>query len=206
MTSGSSRSAARSARSNESVSKPTSRWFTTPTLCVCTYSIGSSIERMWHRALLVDVVDHRRERRRLARAGRPGHEHEALRQAAEVLAAPRQEQLVERRDLERDRPQRQRHDALLDEAVATEAVRVAVREGEVDLLASRTAPHAARWSAGPRWSAVMSSGVSTGWPSIGPRRPSTRMRGCVCAVSMRSVALGGGHRPEEVLDRSDVDG
>ena len=86
------------------------------------------------RAPLVDVVDHRRERRRLPGAGRAGDEHEALRQVAEVLAAPGQEQCVERRDLERDRPQRQRHDALLDEAVATEPVRVVVAEGEVDFL------------------------------------------------------------------------
>ena len=31
--------------------------------------------------------------------------------------------------------------------------------------------------------------VSAALPPIGPNRPSTRMRGCVCAVSMRSVAL-----------------
>ena len=40
-------------------------------------SIGSSIVMMWQVRLRVDVVDHRRERGRLARAGGAGHEHRA---------------------------------------------------------------------------------------------------------------------------------
>ena len=45
-TSGSSRRAERSARSNEGLSRPTSRWLTAERLCSCTYSMGSSMVRM----------------------------------------------------------------------------------------------------------------------------------------------------------------
>ncbi len=88
MTSGSSRNAARRPRSKLSVSIPTSRWLTADRLLRCTYSIGSSIVTMWHGAVRVDLVDHRRQRRRLARAGRPGHEDEALREAHEAIRSP----------------------------------------------------------------------------------------------------------------------
>ena len=47
-TSGSSRRAERSARSNEGLSSPISRWLTAESLWWCTYSTGSSIVRMWH--------------------------------------------------------------------------------------------------------------------------------------------------------------
>ena len=45
-TSGSSRSAERSARSKEGLSVPTSRWVMADKPCLCTYSIGSSMVRM----------------------------------------------------------------------------------------------------------------------------------------------------------------
>ena len=47
-TSGSSRTTAWRAVSNDSVSVPTSRWLTAASLLVCTYSIGSSMVMMWH--------------------------------------------------------------------------------------------------------------------------------------------------------------
>ncbi len=47
ITSGSCRSAARSASANVFASGPISRWFTIERLCRCTNSIGSSIVRMW---------------------------------------------------------------------------------------------------------------------------------------------------------------
>ena len=58
--------------------------------------------------VLVDVVDHRGEGRRLARPGRPGHQHQALGQVGEVLDRRRQAELVDGRQLERDDPQRHR--------------------------------------------------------------------------------------------------
>ena len=168
------------------------------------YSIGSSIERMWTARRLVDVVDHRRERRRLPGAGRAGDEHEPLRQVAEVLAAPRQEQRVERRDLERDRPQRQRHHALLDEAVATEAVRVVVAEREVDfLLVPQLGVQLGRQEL-----ADLLLELSRGEDGLAEDRVElavdahARLR----VRSQHEVGRAGGrHRPQVVLDRSDVD-
>src|SRR5215217_6317618 len=52
-TSGSSRRAERSASGNEGVSEPTSRWFTAERLWSCTYSIGSSMVRMWQARVLL---------------------------------------------------------------------------------------------------------------------------------------------------------
>ena len=157
------------------------------------------------RAPLVDVVDHRRERRRLPGAGRAGDEHEALRQVAEVLAAPRQEQRVEGRDLERDRPQRQRHDALLDEAVATEAVRVVVAEGEVDFLL-RVQLRVQ----------VLRQELADLLLELGRREHGLAVDRAEVAVDAHARLrvrrqhevgrAGGRHRPQVVLDGSDVDG
>jgi hypothetical protein len=67
MTSGSSRSADLSAAANECVCRETWRWFTTQRLDTCTYSIGSSIDKMWSSrssfmrftsAAIVDVLPH----------------------------------------------------------------------------------------------------------------------------------------------------
>ena len=59
-------------------------------------------------ARAVDVVEHRRERRRLARAGRAGDEHEAAVLLGEPLHARRQAQLLEARDVARDHAERER--------------------------------------------------------------------------------------------------
>ena len=62
-------------------------------LAACTNSIGSSRLMMFEPPRRVQVIDHRRERGRLAGAGRAGHEHHALVEVAELLddraAAPR---------------------------------------------------------------------------------------------------------------------
>ena len=50
----------------------------------------------------VDLVDHRRERRRLAAAGRAGDEHQPARPLGEVADDGRQAELVERLDLSRE--------------------------------------------------------------------------------------------------------
>jgi hypothetical protein len=54
----------------------------------------------------VDVVDHRRERRALAAAGRAGDQHEP-RSSRRCASAPRQAELVDRPDLHRDDAQDQ---------------------------------------------------------------------------------------------------
>jgi hypothetical protein len=61
----------------------------------CSYSIGSSMVMMWRASRVVDLVDQRRERRRLAGAGRAADEDEPARQARR---APRRWRQVERRE------------------------------------------------------------------------------------------------------------
>jgi hypothetical protein len=89
---------------------------------------------MWTLPRLVDVVHHRGERGRLARAGRTGAEHEAARQVADPLAdLDRQADGLEVVDLERDHAQHGRHGAPLHERVGAEAAEVGDAEREVDL-------------------------------------------------------------------------
>src|SRR5690606_38968453 len=72
-------------------------------------------------ALLVDDVDQRGERRRLAAPGRPGDEHETFGQVAEVEHLRRQAELLGREDLERNLPE-DRADALaIPEEIRAEA-------------------------------------------------------------------------------------
>ena len=84
----------------------------------------------------VDLVDQRRERRRLARAGRAGHEHEAARLLGEARAETRgQPELLERLDLLRDEAERGADGAALEVDVDAEAREAgdAVREVELPL-------------------------------------------------------------------------
>ena len=59
-------------------------------------------------ALGVDLVDHRRQRRRLAAAGRAGDEHEAARPLGELGEHRRQAELAEDADLLRESAGRRR--------------------------------------------------------------------------------------------------
>ncbi len=85
-------------------------------------------------AVVVDVVDDRRERRRLPGTGRTGHEHEPLRQSREVRDARGQSELLEARDVVRDDAEAHRELTLAVVHVATEAAVVAPGEREVDFL------------------------------------------------------------------------
>ena len=53
-------------------------------------------------ALGVDLVDHGRQRRRLARSGRPGDQHQPARPVAQLADHRRQAQLIEGLDLQRN--------------------------------------------------------------------------------------------------------
>src|SRR6185503_20021364 len=57
-------------------------------------------------ALAVDLVDQRRERRRLTGTGRAGDEHEAARLVAERMERRGDAELLERLDLGRDQAER----------------------------------------------------------------------------------------------------
>ena len=81
----------------------------------------------------VDLVDHRGERRRLARARRAGDEHEAARLHRELAERRRQPELLERPELLRDVPERGGERVALEVDVHAEAREAgnAVREVEL---------------------------------------------------------------------------
>jgi hypothetical protein len=85
--------------------------------------------------LTVDDVDHRRQRCRLARSGRPRHEYEPTRLPGELLEHGRQAELLQLRDLVGNPPEGSRDRAALEEAVDAEAGNARNRVGEVELLA-----------------------------------------------------------------------
>ena len=85
-------------------------------------------------AVAVDVIDHRRQRGGFARAGRARHQHQSARPHADVLGDLRQHQVVDRLDLDRNRPQHRAHVPALPEAVHAE---------------SRTAPRSRRTGRAP---------------------------------------------------------
>ena len=71
------------------------------------------LDRVFHRddvpvEVLVDVVDHRRQRGRLARTGRPGDQEHAARAAADLLGHRRQADLLEGQQLVGNSSQHQR--------------------------------------------------------------------------------------------------
>ena len=85
------------------------------------------------RLLAVDLVDHRRERRRLPRARRTGHQDEPARLVAEPFHDRGDAQLAEAQDLVGDLPEHRRDRATLHEGVAAEPGEALDAEGEVEL-------------------------------------------------------------------------
>ena len=86
------------------------------------------------RARRVDVVDHRRQRRALAAAGRAGHEDEAALFGRDPLEHRREAELVDRLDPHRDHAKDQADRAALLEDVDTEPADARDAVGEVDFL------------------------------------------------------------------------
>src|SRR6185437_10588536 len=82
----------------------------------------------------VDLVDHRRERRRLAASGGPRHEHEPARLVRELRDDRRKPELLEREDLERNRTKRARDVVALHEDVGAKTREPAHAEREVELV------------------------------------------------------------------------
>ena len=80
---------------------------------------------------LVDQIDDRRQRRRLAGSGRPGDEHDAVLQRRDVGQRRRQVELGERRDLRRDDAHDDREAAALAKDVDAKARPLGQRVGEV---------------------------------------------------------------------------
>ena len=134
MTSGSWRSALRSACANErGVDRHLALVHDRPAVAV--EELDGILDRHHVRAArAVDVVDHRRQRRALAAAGGAGHEHEAALFVRDPAEHRRQQQVVDRQDFRRNDAQHHAHRAALLEDVDAEAAepRDAVRE--VDFL------------------------------------------------------------------------
>ena len=84
-------------------------------------------------ARLVDLVDQRGERGRLAGAGRAGHEHDAARLLGELAHDRRQAELLDRHRLGRDQAERGAERAALEEGVDAEAADAGDAVGEVEL-------------------------------------------------------------------------
>ena len=85
--------------------------------------------------LVVDLVEHGGERRRLARAGRASHEDESPRLVAQGLDHRRQPELAESENLVGDLPVHAPDRAPLHEVVGAEAREALHAEGEVELQA-----------------------------------------------------------------------
>ena len=81
----------------------------------------------------VDLVEHRRERRGLARAGGARDEDEAAWLAREVVDGSGQTELVDRGELERDQAKRGPDRAALEIGIDAEARVPGDRVGEVEL-------------------------------------------------------------------------
>ena len=84
--------------------------------------------------VLVDIVDHRRQGRGLARSRRPGHQHQSARPRAEFGQHGRRPQLVEGQELGRNQPQHHPNATLLFEDRHAEPAYVA--EGETEVAAA----------------------------------------------------------------------
>src|SRR5437870_11745725 len=83
---------------------------------------------------VVDVVEHRRESRGLATAGRTGHEDEPVGKLRQALGDRREPEILERWNLEWDGTHRQPAGPTLVEGVGPEPCEAAPVEGEVDFL------------------------------------------------------------------------
>jgi hypothetical protein len=83
--------------------------------------------------VFVQVVDHRRQRRRLARAGRPGHEHQTARLEREFGEHLRRVELLQRQDLRRNGPEHRAGAAVLVERVDAKTRQALDLEREVAL-------------------------------------------------------------------------
>ena len=82
---------------------------------------------------LVDLVDQRGERGRLAGAGRAGHEHDPARLLGELADDRRQAELLDRHRLGRDQAEGGAERAALEEGVDAEAADAGDAVGEVEL-------------------------------------------------------------------------
>ena len=87
------------------------------------------------REICVDVIDQRRQRRRFARTGRAGHEHESAAELAELFHHRRNPEFLERGDLRRDQAEDRAVAVRLLEKIAAEARFLIHLVGEIEIAA-----------------------------------------------------------------------
>ncbi len=83
--------------------------------------------------VFIDVIDHRRQRRRLARTGWPGDQHDAARILANVLENLRAVQLFQRQHLGRNSPKNRTGASLLVKGIDAETRQIGNFKGEIAL-------------------------------------------------------------------------
>jgi hypothetical protein len=123
--------AERSAFWKDSVCGPTSRWLIRHFFDWCTNSIGILDGEDVAIRIFIDMIDHRRQGGRLARAGRPGDQHDASRIIGDVLEDLRAVEFFERQHLRRNRPEYGPGAAILDEGVDPETRQIGNLEREI---------------------------------------------------------------------------
>ena len=187
MTSGSWRRTRRSARLNEAVSWPTSRWLISERLSWCRNSIGSSIvttcrarvELMWS-IIAASVVD-------LPEPVVPVSSTMPRSSSASVATTSGSDEVLDRADVHRDRAGDDRHVAALAEGVDAEPRDVLDRVAEVDLVVVRELAQLVRVVEHLMHRGLGLLGASSsGRPSIGRRAPSIRVIGGAPAFRWRS--------------------
>jgi hypothetical protein len=100
-----------------------------------TNSIGSSIRDDVQTARLVDLVDDRCQRRRLARSRRTGHKYQSAADGGDAAYLLRQSELLDRHDLLGDHAKDSAAAALLPEEIHAVASRARDLVREVDVAA-----------------------------------------------------------------------
>ena len=187
MTSGSSRSAARSARAKDWVSEPTSRWLTRQFLNGCTNSTGSSMVRTWSWRVSL---------KRLTRAARvvdlpdpdgPAHDDQPLVVVGDLGEVAGQADLGDRRGALGDDAEDAVQPLLVQEDVAAVAAGVGDVVAEVELLRARRAPPTGRRSGSPGAALSVCSAVK-GSPWARTRSAARRSTG---GWPDRDVEVGG---------------
>ena len=162
---------------------------------------------------LVDEVDHRGERRRLARAGRAGHQHDAALERGDLGQGRRQAEILQGRHLGGDHAHHDRERAALAEDVDAKAGAVArdVRQVARPLVAKgahRLRLPPTRWRAMRAvWSAVSVArpetvtGVSSPCCSTCGGRPGENTRSLIPSPesSIRATRASVGKAPARVL-------
>ena len=102
------------------------------------FGLVHKFNRVFHRQnmtviVFIDVIDHRRQRRRFARTGWPGDQHDAARILANILENLRAVQLFQRQHLGGNGPENRAGTPLLVKGIDAKARQIGNFKGEIAL-------------------------------------------------------------------------